>query len=157
MKTPMVGTLEGHPNLTDNDRAFLDRVVESLVLLADLTRGDILLYVGLADGEGAEIVAEAKPQTVPSIYQQSMCGQIVTRREEPAVLRVLAGMRPARRLNRVLVHGAPTLQDVSRRPTQPPDFLLQRTSAKTFQVIKQLAIVYELHASSSRLDIGQIR
>jgi two-component system, sensor histidine kinase PdtaS len=108
----MVSPFARFDNLSDSDCGFLDRLIDCLRLLADLARSDVLLYVGSPDGDSAEIVSEAKPQTVPPIYQRSMCGQVVTRRDEPAVFRVLAGMRPVRRLNRALKHGVPTLQDV---------------------------------------------
>src|SRR5207247_8224078 len=60
----------------------------------------------------ATAVAEANPTTVPSVYAERQVGRTVTRSEEPAVIRVLASGRPARRLGRVLVNGAPTVQDV---------------------------------------------
>jgi two-component sensor histidine kinase/PAS domain-containing protein len=99
-------------HLTDNDRNFLAHIAQTLPLLADLTRADVLVYVSSPGGESAVVLFEANPHTVPSIYTEPMLGRWVTRSEEPAVIRVLAGGPPAQRLNRVLVHGAPTIQDV---------------------------------------------
>ena len=87
------------------------RAIEpNLPLLSDLLRGDVVVYAPTP--EGVKAVAEAHPMTVPSIYDRSQLGRTITQSEEPAVLRVLQTGRPARRLKRVLVDGAPTVQDV---------------------------------------------
>src|SRR5205085_4633215 len=62
-------------------------------------------------GGGAVAIAEARPQTVPSLFGESQLGRSVSRRDEPAVMRAFQNGRPARKLSRVLVHGAPTVQD----------------------------------------------
>jgi two-component sensor histidine kinase len=87
------------------------RAIEpNLPLLADLLRGDVVVYLP-AEG-GLRATAEAHPATVPSIYAEPQVGRLIRSAEEPAVVRVLATGRPARRLKRMLVHGAPTVQDV---------------------------------------------
>jgi two-component sensor histidine kinase len=91
-------------------RSGLREVEAALPILADLLRCDAVLY--LPTEAGALAVSEVHPMTVPSIYARRQVERVVTRAEEPAVIRVLASGRPARRLSRVLVHGAPTVQDV---------------------------------------------
>src|SRR5205823_1703826 len=90
--------------------AGLRDVEAALPLLSDLLRCDAVLYAPSDDA--AVATAEARPQTVPSLYAASQLGNVVTRREEPAVARPFADGRPARKLSRVLVQGAPTVQDV---------------------------------------------
>ena len=87
------------------------RAIEpNLPLLADLLRGDVVVYAPTA--EGVRAIAEAHPATVPSIYDQPQLGRTIGPADEPAVIRVLHTGRPARRLKRVLVNGVPTVQDV---------------------------------------------
>src|SRR5581483_6976724 len=86
---------------TEAARADLRGVEAAMPMLADLLRCDVALYV--PTGDGAVVQAEARPLTVPSLYPEGQLGRRVTRREEPAVLRVLANGRPERKLSRVLV------------------------------------------------------
>jgi hypothetical protein len=91
-------------------QAGLRDVESALPILADLLRCDVVLYRP-SEG-GALALSETRPATVPSIYAERQVGRAVSRGEEPAVIRVLASGRPHRRLSRVLVNGAPTVQDV---------------------------------------------
>src|SRR5687768_12250225 len=90
--------------------AALRAIEPNLPLLADLLRGDVVVYQPAPGGLRA--IAEAHPATVPSIYAEPQLGRPIGSAEEPAVVRVLSTGRPARRLKRMLVHGAPTVQDV---------------------------------------------
>jgi two-component system, sensor histidine kinase PdtaS len=100
-------------DLTDNDRQVLIRIQQTMCLLADVARADLLLY-----GKGpqpAEIIvlAEAQPNTVPSIYLQSQKDKVVTRQDEPAVWDTLTHGRHAHRSNEgVRFRGSPTIQEV---------------------------------------------
>ena len=104
--------LRARKDLTENDRNFLQRVIESLQLLADIARADILLYCRTDRADSAVVVAEAKPNTVPTIHPEPMLNRTVTKGDEPAVLRTLAGGKSETVVNRVLVHGSPTIQEV---------------------------------------------
>lgn len=103
--------LEVSPQLDENDRSLLARVEQALPLLADIARADALLYVARGDAK-AVVAAEAKPHTVPAIYPESIVGHVVDREEEPTVLRTIANGSSVQRVNRVLVLGHPTVQDV---------------------------------------------
>lgn len=99
------------PHLDENDRSLLTRVEQALPLLADIARADVLLYVARDAGK-AVIAAEAKPHTVPAIYPDPVMGRVVGREEEPTVLRAISSGSSIQRVNRVLVHGHPTVEDV---------------------------------------------
>lgn len=100
----------------EDDRDVLRRVESALPILADLARGDVFLYrPPESPHEGpltAVIVAEAKPETVPSIYTDSWTGRRVTSEDEPAVIRALTRGTGARSHQRLKVPGHPTVQDV---------------------------------------------
>jgi two-component system, sensor histidine kinase PdtaS len=93
----------------DEGRGEIQEVEAALPMLADLLRCDVTLL--RPNGEGAVVTAEARPLTVPSLYADSRVGRTISRRDEPAVMRAFLSGRPARKLSRVLVHGAPTVQD----------------------------------------------
>ena len=104
--------LEDLPRLNENDRSYLSRMAQALPLLADIARADVLIYVASEALGSAAVAAEAKPHTVPPIYPSSVLGRVETKEEEPAVLRAITRGSPVQRVNRVLVHGHPTVQDV---------------------------------------------
>jgi len=91
-------------------RSGLREVESAMPVLADILRCDVVLYTPTY--AGAIALAESRPATVPSICAERQVGRLVSRTEEPAVIRVLGSGKPARRLSRGLVHGAPTVQDV---------------------------------------------
>src|SRR5262245_66615178 len=98
------------PEVAVAAQAPLRAIEPNLPLLADLLRGDVVVYAPTRQGVTA--IAEAHPVTVPSIYDQPQLGRSIGPSDEPAVIRVLHTGRPARRLKRVLVNGVPTVQDV---------------------------------------------
>jgi two-component sensor histidine kinase len=110
-ETAVIQALEVPPHLDENDRSLLARVEQALPLLADIARADVLLYVSGEAGR-AIVAAQAKPHTVPAIYQEAIVGQAVGWKEEPTVLRTISSGSSIQRVNRVLVHGHPTVEDV---------------------------------------------
>jgi two-component sensor histidine kinase len=99
-------------DLTENDRGYLMRMRESLQLLADISRSDVLLYCRTDRTDSAVVVADAKPNTVPSIYPDPLAGKVVTKSDEPGVINTLAGGKTDAVVNKALVHGSPTMQEV---------------------------------------------
>jgi two-component sensor histidine kinase len=98
------------PDLPDEDRQILKRLAASLNLLADLSHADVLLYCPA--GTQAEVVAEARPEPVPSLYTEHLLGQRVSRAQAPAVFRVLYDGRSRHHFGGVMVRGVPTMQEV---------------------------------------------
>lgn len=90
------------PGLTQEEVQLLTRVSQAIQVMADLSRADVLLFAACSPTphsgsvassperplEAARIVAEAKPNAVPSLYSESLRGRIVTRYDEPVVFRV---------------------------------------------------------------------
>ena len=95
--------------MTPDDMQFLDRIVANLNVLADLSHADILLYAAAEDG--AVVVAQSHPTTVPSLYPFSLVGKRVTAEEAGPVLRVLRG-RPRHVVVGTMVRGAPSIQEL---------------------------------------------
>ncbi len=98
--------------LTDDGRDLLNRIQHSLPLLADLARADLLLYCKADSSSEAQVVAEAKPHSVPSIYSDSQLSKKVGVADEPAVLRVFARGKPEQQVRREFVRGSQTVQVV---------------------------------------------
>jgi two-component sensor histidine kinase len=112
VETAVESTLAHLPGLDENDRGYLARMAQALPLLADVARGDVLVYVRAEQPDRAIVCAEAKPHTVPAIYAERMVGRVVDAADEPAVIRAIMRGQPAQRVSRVLVRGHPTVQDV---------------------------------------------
>ena len=95
--------------LRQEDALMLARVADALQLIADLSRADVLLFAACSpdprdqperthqDGapDACRIVAEAKPNAVPSLSSDPLRGRIVTRFDEPVVFQVWDRRKPA--------------------------------------------------------------
>jgi two-component sensor histidine kinase len=87
-------------NLIQEDVALLERFVEDLGILADLSRADVLLYC-LCMPQRAVVVAQARPHSILPIHDESLVGVQVTSGERPAVFRTLTeGRRASTELGR---------------------------------------------------------
>jgi two-component system, sensor histidine kinase PdtaS len=80
------------PALTDEDALLFNKVKGSLPIMADLSRSDLILYRALGV-DRAIVVAHARPHSVSSVHADDQTHQVVSRREFPLLLRVLAGQR----------------------------------------------------------------
>ncbi|MBI4322318.1 MAG: sensor histidine kinase [Chloroflexi bacterium] len=98
--------------LTNSDRDLLNRIQQDLSLLADLARADLVLYCYEPTLTILKAIGEARPNTVPSIYPESQVDKEINRDEDPTLWKVLSRGRHEQRFNRVLVRGAPTVQDI---------------------------------------------
>jgi two-component sensor histidine kinase/PAS domain-containing protein len=104
-------------SLTQEDITFLEIFQESLGILADLSRADVLMYCPMTS-ERAVVVAQASPHSILPIYNESLVEREVTFSDEPAVLRALQegrrGLEEIRRednLPRPPAKGSPVLQE----------------------------------------------
>jgi two-component sensor histidine kinase len=75
-------------NLTQEDVAVLEKLIENLGILADLSRADLLLYC-LSMPLRAVIVAQARPHSILPIHDESLVGAQANPSEQPAVFRAL--------------------------------------------------------------------
>lgn len=92
-------------------RAMLERVMQGMPLVADISRSDMLLYRPI-NGSDAAIIAQARPHSLSPIYPAGLVGRRVHRQDEPYVFRVLDRRRTAQG-ERVRIPGtAPIVQVV---------------------------------------------
>jgi two-component sensor histidine kinase len=97
-------------DISEEDRLLVGRLAASLDLLADLSHADLLLLC--PDGSEAVVVADARPETVPSLYGQSQRGRRLSREQAPAVFNILFDGRSRHHFGGVMVRGVPTMQEV---------------------------------------------
>jgi len=102
--------LKALAELAAEDRQFVRRLASNLNLLADLSHADLLLVCPA--GSEAVVVAEARPEPVPSLYAESQLGRRLSRAEAPALFKVLFGGRSRHYFGGVLVRGVPSMQEV---------------------------------------------
>ena len=97
-------------DLPEPDRAILRRLAGSLNLLADLSCADLLLV--RPSGSEPVVVAESRPEPVPSLHRESQVGRVLNRGSTPLVHRILYEGRSRHHFGSVVLHGVPTMQEV---------------------------------------------
>lgn len=80
---------KAYTNLSDEDINKLERLEEFLIVIADLTKADVFIDCLTQHPNVAIVISEAKPHDLPSMYKQSVVGQLALRENEPAALRTL--------------------------------------------------------------------
>lgn len=85
----MDSAVRAQPTADAGDAESLDRVARVLPLLADLSRGDVLLCIP-REGERIQVMAHAKPHSIAPIHRDPMVGTFLTRENAGALFRALA-------------------------------------------------------------------
>ncbi len=103
------------------DRDHIRRIDAALPITADVSRADLLLYVGLS-ASALLVVRHVIPRSISSHYPEEISGRTLPAAEQPLVAHALAHGRGGRRQLEVVSSGAPVLQDVF--PVYSPDGLV---------------------------------
>ncbi len=69
---------------------YLDEIARTIGLLADVCRGDVLLYAVDKPGH-VSVIAQARPHSVPPIHEGDAVGQVANPIENSTVFRALSG------------------------------------------------------------------
>ncbi|MBI2940557.1 MAG: sensor histidine kinase [Chloroflexi bacterium] len=96
--------------LSASEQHLLRRIAESLPLLSDLARADLLVYGPTDIPDTAIVIAEIKPHTVPSLFNDSLVGRLVTKADEWAVIRALTRGTSSESVTRLRSYGVQTVQ-----------------------------------------------
>jgi hypothetical protein len=84
-----------HVDLAPHDVAFLKRIAGDLGILADICRADLLLYCRARGEQRAVVVAQGKPHSFLSLFDEDRVGAVASIDEQPEVIRALQGhIRP---------------------------------------------------------------
>ena len=87
-----------YTNLTDDEITHLEEYATMLQPLANAEQADVFIDCRSFTGKTAIVVAEAKPQTVPSNYSIPILGMLINWQDEPAVDRTFRFEKPTRRM-----------------------------------------------------------
>ncbi len=87
-----------YTNLTDDEITHLEEYAMMLQPLANAEQSDVFIDCRSFTGKTAIVVAEAKPQTVPSNYSIPILGMLINWKDEPAVDRTFRFEKPTRRM-----------------------------------------------------------
>ena len=98
-------------DISEEDRQILLRTEADLPILADIAGADMLVYCRAGEGR-AVAVAQARPHSVPPIYDESMLGQELAAPGESAVLDALESGSPTKGTPGVRAEAAPVVQEV---------------------------------------------
>jgi two-component sensor histidine kinase len=78
-----------------SDDAHLDRVTRVISLLADLSRGDVV--IGVPEGEEAvRVIAQAQPHSIAPVHRKTIVGETLTHDNAAALFRAIAERQYAR-------------------------------------------------------------
>ncbi|WP_066054188.1 sensor histidine kinase [Robertmurraya korlensis] len=86
--------LEQVTNLTYEQQELIKNMSTNLQVIADISQADVFIDCLLPGGKTAIVVAEANPNTAPSLYQESVLGQVALEEAEPGVLFCLKNGKP---------------------------------------------------------------
>lgn len=100
-----------HTLLSAEDIARLEQTESQLTLMAELTGADVFIDCMTKDGT-VMVVAQARPSTVSSAYQQDVVGHYAQPENEPAVFQTLQTGAPARDIKAVTQENQTVRQDV---------------------------------------------
>jgi two-component sensor histidine kinase/PAS domain-containing protein len=98
-------------DLTDEDRALLQRIGAGLPLFADISRADVLMFCA-EGGRQAVVAFQAKPHSVPPIRTTRLVGEIWNLEQHPAIARALRQGRTVSRAQVTTPEGASLVQDI---------------------------------------------
>lgn len=76
--------------LSPEHHSYLEEIARTIGLLADISRADVLLY-GVGRHNRVAVVAQARPHSVPPIYEARVVGQVADSAEHPTLFRGLGG------------------------------------------------------------------
>jgi two-component sensor histidine kinase len=80
-------------------------------VLADLSRADLLLFC-LTSADGAEIVAQARPNSLSPLFPEQLVGTVVTTAERPDLFRAFHSRPWRRHVRTATVRGAPVAREL---------------------------------------------
>lgn len=80
---------KAYTDLSDFDIKKIEFISKLLPAISDLTQADVFIDCPTRDPNKAIVVAESKPINRPSMYKNSVVGELALRKNEPAALRTL--------------------------------------------------------------------
>jgi two-component sensor histidine kinase len=99
------------PGLSVGDQEKLAEIALNMPFVSDVSRSDLLLYVRCSDTT-AMVVAHARPHSIMPVYSEPLVGRQVSAEDEEAVFSALRLGFRARGSRRLIVGGAPVIQQV---------------------------------------------
>jgi two-component sensor histidine kinase len=121
---------EPSPTIRQAELDVLEEVRRGMAITADLSRSDLLL-VRPIDAERVEVIAQAQPHSIQSLYDVRLEGAALTRKDAPVILEACRRGRSMRVQREFYSSGAPIVQEVSPIPGpdgKPLAFLSTETS-----------------------------
>ncbi len=101
-----------YTNLTDDEIETIKQIGVSLQIMANLEDADFFIDCLTKDNTTAIVVAEAKPQNVPSSYKKTVVGLLAEPQNEPAVARTFKLGQSTKQMKAVTQEYANVIQSV---------------------------------------------
>jgi two-component system, sensor histidine kinase PdtaS len=130
MERAMSQSEEPSPTIRQTEHEVLENVRRGMAITADLTRSDLLL-IRPVDAEHVEVIGQAQPHSIQSLYDVRLEGATLTRKDAPVIVEACRRERRMRVQREFYSSGAPIVQEVSPIPDpdgKPIAFLSTETS-----------------------------
>ncbi|SDI42144.1 histidine kinase N-terminal domain-containing protein [Alteribacillus bidgolensis] len=162
-----ISNLEQVTHLSEEQCNIIENMAANMQVMADISRADMFIDCLSPEKSAAIVVAEASPSTSPSLYKESVLGEIAFEETEPGVLfslkngKSIIGSRGISQENIVMQQDIVPITDPSGitiavlikehdisgtiRNEHKMKSLLKSTDKGQKQEIKQSLIIQELH------------
>ncbi|TCP31236.1 two-component sensor histidine kinase [Scopulibacillus darangshiensis] len=120
---PIEALCQEHTALSRTDIAMICEMSETLQHTADLAQANLFIDCPLKEGQHAIVVAEAAPQTVPTLYKEPVVGKFAYESFEPAVAYTHNTGKPATRKRAITQEGKVVKQSVVPIKNQQNDII----------------------------------
>jgi two-component sensor histidine kinase len=115
MIIPMSQSEEPSPTMREAEGELIENIRRGMAITADLSRSDLLLVRPLDAGR-VEVIAQAQPHSIQSLYDTRLEGAALSRKEAPVILDAWRRGRSVRAQRDFYSSGAPIVQEVSPIP-----------------------------------------
>jgi len=151
-----------HTNLDNAEIHVVEQLSNYLKYIADLTRADIFIDVLTTDDEEALVVSEANPTTAPSLYTQSVVGELAFKKNEPAVFNSFKTSGPVWEVKGVTQQGVSVKQTVI--PVKGPKgnviatLIMEQDISEQIQTVAKVELLSETteKLTAALLDVASV-
>ncbi|WP_051273557.1 histidine kinase N-terminal domain-containing protein [Desulfotruncus alcoholivorax] len=151
-----------YTSLDNDDIYVIEQLSNYLKYIADLTRADVFIDVLTTDDEEALVVAEANPTTAPSLYTQSVVGELAFKKNEPAVFNSFETSGPVWEVKGVTQQGISVKQSVI--PVKGPKgnvvatLIMEQDISEQIQTVAKVELLSETteKLTAALLDVATV-
>lgn len=161
MANSVASLCRGNTYLDETEITLVEQMSNHLQYIADLNRADIFIDVLTKNPDEALVVAEANPNTAPSLYTQSVVGELAFKQNEPAVFKAFETAGPVWEVKGVTQEGIPVKQSVipvQGRSNVIATLIMEQDISEEIQTEAKVELLSQTteKLTSALLDVSQV-